>query len=49
VRDRIAEVNQINSRLDDQKNVFHRDIGRKFLDDTGVFAPVSAKLAELMK
>jgi lysophospholipase L1-like esterase len=37
VRDKIAEVNQIISRLDDQKNVFYMDIGGKFLDDNGVF------------
>ena len=37
VRDKIAEVNRIISRLDDQKNVFYMDIGRKFLDDKGAF------------
>jgi lysophospholipase L1-like esterase len=41
VRDKIAEVNQIISRLDDQKNVFYMDIGKKFLDDKGVFLPES--------
>ena len=41
VRDKIAEVNQIIARLDDQKNVFYMDIGRKFLDDKGVFLPES--------
>jgi lysophospholipase L1-like esterase len=41
VRDKIAEVNQIVSRLDDQKSVFYLDIGRKFLDDKGVFLPDS--------
>lgn len=41
VRDKIAEVNEIVSRLDDQKNVFYMDIGRKFLDDKGVFLPES--------
>ena len=41
VRDKIAEVNQIISRLDDQKNVFYMDIGQKFLDDKGVFLPDS--------
>jgi lysophospholipase L1-like esterase len=41
VRDKIAEVNQIVSRLDDQKSVFYMDIGRKFLDDKGVFLPDS--------
>jgi len=39
VRDKIAEVNRIISRLDDQKNVFYMDIGRKFLDDKGTFLP----------
>jgi lysophospholipase L1-like esterase len=41
VRDKIAEVNQIISRLDDQKNVFYLDIGRKFLDEKGAFLPDS--------
>jgi lysophospholipase L1-like esterase len=41
VRDKIAEVNQIISRLDDQKNVFYMDIGKKFLDDKGAFLPDS--------
>jgi beta-glucosidase len=39
VRDKIAEVNRIISKLDDQKHVFYLDIGRKFLDDRGVFLP----------
>jgi lysophospholipase L1-like esterase len=37
VRDKIAEVNRIISRLDDQKHVFYLDIGAKFLDDKGYF------------
>jgi lysophospholipase L1-like esterase len=41
VRDKIAEVNQIISRLDDKKNVFYLDIGQKFLDEKGVFLPDS--------
>ena len=41
VRDKIVEVNQIISRLDDEKNVFYMDIGQKFLDDKGVFLPDS--------
>jgi lysophospholipase L1-like esterase len=41
VRDKIAEVNLIISRLDDQKTVFYMDIGRKFLDGNGVFLPDS--------
>ena len=39
VRDKIAEVNRIISRLDDQHHVFYLDIGAKFLDDKGVFLP----------
>jgi lysophospholipase L1-like esterase len=41
VRDKIAEVNRIISRLEDRKNVFYLDIGQKFLDDKGVFLPDS--------
>jgi beta-glucosidase len=37
VRDKIAEVNRIISRLDDQKHVFFLDIGAKFLDEKGYF------------
>src|SRR6266850_70910 len=37
VRDKIAEVNRIVAKLDDQRHVFYMDIGRKFLDDKGVF------------
>jgi lysophospholipase L1-like esterase len=39
VRDKIAEINRIIARLDDQKNVFYLDIGRAFLDDKGFFLP----------
>jgi beta-glucosidase len=39
VRDKIAEVNRIISRLDDQKQVFYMDIGAKFLDEKGFFLP----------
>src|SRR5512144_1840180 len=39
VRDKIAEVNRIISKLDDQKHVFYMDIGPKFLDERGVFLP----------
>jgi beta-glucosidase len=39
VRDKIAQVNRIISRLDDQKNVFYMDIGPKFLDERGYFLP----------
>jgi lysophospholipase L1-like esterase len=41
VRDKIAEVNRIISRLDDQKRVFYLDIGPKFLDEKGFFLPDS--------
>ena len=41
VRDKIAEVNRIVAKLDDQQHVFYMDIGRKFLDDKGVFLPDS--------
>ena len=39
IRDKIAEVNRIIARLDDQRNVFFMDIGAKFLDDRGYFLP----------
>jgi len=39
VRDKIAEVNRIISRLDDQQHVFYMDIGAKFLDEKGYFLP----------
>ena len=39
VRDKIAEVNRLISRLDDQQNVFYMDIGDKFLDQRGYFLP----------
>jgi lysophospholipase L1-like esterase len=41
VRDKIAEVNRIIAKLDDQEHVFYLDIGQKFLDDKGVFLPDS--------
>jgi lysophospholipase L1-like esterase len=41
VRDKIAEVNRIVAKLDDQQHLFYLDIGRKFLDDDGVFLPDS--------
>jgi beta-glucosidase len=37
VRDKIAEVNRIVAKLDDQQHVFYMDIGSRFLDDRGVF------------
>src|SRR5262245_31263769 len=36
VRDKIAEINKIISKLDDKKHVFYLDIGAKFLDERGV-------------
>jgi len=39
VRDKIAEINRIVSRLDDRQHVFYLDIGQKFLDDKGFFLP----------
>jgi lysophospholipase L1-like esterase len=39
VREKIAEINRIIARLDDQRHVFYMDIGAKFLDDKGVFLP----------
>lgn len=39
VRDKIAEVNRIISRLDDQQHVFYMDIGSRFLDEKGFFLP----------
>jgi beta-glucosidase len=41
VRARIAEINSIISRLNDDKHVFYMDIGPKFLDETGTFLPQS--------
>src|SRR5580698_5048400 len=39
VRDKLAEVNKIISKLDDQRHVFYMDIGSKFLDERGYFLP----------
>jgi len=39
VRDKVADVNRIIAKLDDQKHVFYMDIGSKFLDDKGFFLP----------
>ena len=41
VRDKIAEINRIISKLDDQRHVFYMDIGAKFLDEKGYFLPDS--------
>ena len=37
VRDKIAEVNRIISKLDDQSHIFYMDIGARFLDERGYF------------
>ncbi len=47
VREKLAEVNRIVSKLDDQKNVFYMDIGAKFLDEKGVFLPDSFRADNL--
>ena len=39
VRAKIAEINSIISRLNDDRHVFYMDIGAKFLDENGVFLP----------
>src|SRR5665213_464534 len=39
VRDKIAEINGIVSKLDDQRHVFYMDIGNQFLDHEGYFLP----------
>jgi lysophospholipase L1-like esterase len=39
VRVKIAEVNRIVAKLDDQRRVFYLDIGAGFLDDKGYFLP----------
>jgi lysophospholipase L1-like esterase len=47
VRDKLAEVNRIIARLDDQRHVFFMDIGTRFLDDKGVFLPDSFRADNL--
>ena len=47
VREKIADVNRIIAKLDDQKNVFFLDIGAKFLDQKGVFLPDSFRTDNL--
>jgi lysophospholipase L1-like esterase len=37
IREKLAEVNRIISKLDDKQHVFYMDIGSKFLDDKGEF------------
>jgi len=39
VRDKIADINRIIAKLDDQRHVFYLDIGAKFLDEKGYFLP----------
>lgn len=39
IREKLAEVNRIVSRLDDQQHVFYLDIGAHFLDERGYFLP----------
>ena len=47
VRDKIADVNKIIAKLDDQQHVFYMDIGPQFLDDKGVFLPDSFRADNL--
>ena len=47
VRDKIAEVNRIVSKLDDQQHVFYMDIGARFLDEKGYFLPDSFRADNL--
>lgn len=47
VREKIAEINKIISKLDDKKNVFYMDIGPRFLDEKGVFLPDSFRTDNL--
>jgi lysophospholipase L1-like esterase len=39
VRGKIAEINRIIAKMDDQRHVFYLDIGAKFLDEKGYFLP----------
>jgi len=39
VRDKIADINRIIAKLDDQQHVFYLDIGPKFLSPDGTFLP----------
>jgi lysophospholipase L1-like esterase len=47
VRDKLAEVNRIISKLNDNQHVFYMDIGSKFLDEKGVFLPDSFRADNL--
>jgi lysophospholipase L1-like esterase len=37
VRDKIADINRIIAKLDDQRHIFYLDIGGRFLDERGYF------------
>jgi lysophospholipase L1-like esterase len=39
VREKVADVNRIIAKLNDDRHVFYMDIGAKFLDENGVFLP----------
>jgi lysophospholipase L1-like esterase len=41
VRDKIARINKIIARLDDQRHIFYLDIGARFLDEGGYFLPAA--------
>lgn len=41
IREKLAEVNRIISKLDDRRHVFYLDIGNQFLDEKGYFLPDS--------
>jgi lysophospholipase L1-like esterase len=47
VRDKIAEVNRIISKLNDNQHVFYMDIGANFLDANGYFLPDSFRADNL--
>jgi len=47
VRDKIADINKIISKLDDQRHVYYMDIGAKFLDEKGYFLPDSFRADNL--
>ena len=47
VRDKIADVNRIISKLDDQRYVFYMDIGARFVDERGYFLPDSFRADNL--
>jgi lysophospholipase L1-like esterase len=39
VREKIADINRLIAKLDDQRHVFYLDIGSRFLDEKGYFLP----------